>query len=209
MAPDDKLKTVRLNWLDLNGAFEGLQEGIRIKDSKTAGVSVVIENTNIDGYVNGIRDDRTLGGKLVIANTVVRHTKLSGIAIFGPKNGNKVQASLSNVRVHNAAQPAMLVYGGAQVMVSNSVFSGSNGGIAAESPGTDVFVDGSTITGNTGPALSTSDNGVLRVSNSEVSFNATDVSGPVQTFTSNRFVGNGAGGPLTPIGAPIVATGLK
>ena len=205
----DPFKTVRLNWLDINGLSKGVH-GIRIKETQTPGVSVVIENTNIDGFTeHGIRDERLAGGKLTIANTVVRHTGSSGIALRASSK-NKLQATLTNVRVHNAAWAALVAGGGAKAMVSNSVFSGSTLGIFIYEGGT-VFVDGSTISGNTtGLGHSTEGGvGVLSVSNSDVSFNDTGVAGPVQSFSSNRFTGNGAAGAITPIGQPTSATGLQ
>ena len=48
---------------------------------------------------------------------------------------------------------------------------------------------------------------MLRLSNSNVSFNGTGVSGTVQSYTNNRFIGNGPGGTLTPIGVHTSATG--
>jgi hypothetical protein len=207
--PDnDPYKTVRLNWLDINGAGKS-QHGIRILDGQPAGVSVVIENTNIDGFTgSGILDERSMGGKLVVADTVVRHTQQSGIFIAaGGKN--PIRAMLSNVRVHNSAHAALLAYGGARVMVSNSVFSGSSIGIDVETPGTEMLVEGSTITGNFGAGFNIFNGGLLLLSNCEVSFNKTDIAGPVQSFSDNRFIGNGAGDPVSPIGQPSSPTGQQ
>ena len=143
MPESDPYRTVRLNWLDINGVSAGLH-GIRILDGQAAGVSVVIENTNIDGFAgSGISDERSVGGKLVVSNTVVRHTVLSGIRIAaGGKS--KIQATLSNVRVHNSAQAGLTVNGGANATVRNSVFSGSAIGVDVEQANSELSVDGST-----------------------------------------------------------------
>jgi hypothetical protein len=50
---------------------------------------------------------------------------------------------------------------------------------------------------------------VLRLSNSNVSFNATGVNGTVNSFSNNRFVSNGAGGTITAIGGPASPTGQQ
>ena len=50
---------------------------------------------------------------------------------------------------------------------------------------------------------------MLRLSNSNVSFNATGVSGTVNSFSNNRFAENGPGGTITPIGAAVIATGQQ
>ena len=208
MSKDDPYQTVRLNWLDLNGQGKALH-GIRIVDGQPAGVSVVIENTNIGGFTgSGILDERSAGGKLVVANTMVRHTWQSGILINGGGKGNKVKATLSNVGVHNSFHAGLLAIGGGWVTVSNSVFSGNSWGAAADG-GSAVFVDGSASTGNNQLGVYTDNGGVVWLSNSDVSFNGTDVFGGVQSFSTSRFTGNGAAGPVTPIGAPTSATGLR
>ena len=202
----DPFKTVRLNWLDISGQHKS-KYGIRILNSQPPGVSVVIENTNVDGFTSeGIRDDRTAGGKITIANTVVRHTGLYGILLSASAK-NKLQATLSNVRVHNSGLAALRVNGGAKAMVSNSVFSGSATGIMSYEAGT-AFIDDSTISGNT-TGLTNDGVGVLWLSNSEVSFNDTDVAGPVESFSDNRFISNGPGGALNPIGQPSSPTGQQ
>jgi hypothetical protein len=115
MNAPDGYKTVRLNWLDINGFSTGLH-GIRIVNTATTDVSVVIENTNIDGFTgSGILDERSMPGKLTVSNTVVRHTQQSGIKIAaGGGAGNKTQAVLSNVRVHisRSVQCALAGHGG-------------------------------------------------------------------------------------------------
>ena len=208
MSKDDPYKTVRLNWLDINGVSSGVH-GIKIVDNQAAGVSVVIENTNIDGLAgHGILDERSVGGTLTIANTVVRHTQLSGIKIAAGGLGNKIQATLSNVRVHNSAQAGLTVNGGAKAAVRNSVFSGSTFGVDVEQANSEVSVDGSTISHNA-TGLFTNGGAVLRLSNTNVAFNDSGVAGTVQSFTNNRFIANGAGSPVVPIGQPSSPTGQQ
>jgi len=202
--PADAKRTVRLNWLDIIGYGSGLQ-GIKIANTNLAGVSVVVENTTLDGFTGrGISDERVSGGKLVVSNTTVRHTVDSAIRIAGAG----ISALLSNVRVHNSATAGLTANSGAKVMVSNSVFSGSAIGLDIEQANTEASVDGSTITGNT-TGLFTTGGAVLRLSNSNVAFNGTGVSGTVNSFSNNQFVANGPGGAITPIGAPTSATGLQ
>ena len=50
---------------------------------------------------------------------------------------------------------------------------------------------------------------MLRLSNSNVSFNATGVSGTVSSYSNNRFAENGGAGTTTPIGAATSATGQQ
>jgi hypothetical protein len=204
--PADTRRTVRFNGVDINGWGQGVN-GIRILGTNLPGVSVVIENTSIDGLTGrGISDERTNGGKLVISNTTVRHTQDSAIRIAAG-GVNKIDAVLSNVRVHNSGT-ALTANGGAKVTVSDSVFSGSGFGLDIEQANTEAVVDRSTVSGNT-TGIFTTGGAMLRLSNSTVSFNATGVNGTVNSFTNNQFVGNGPGGAIVAVGAPTSPTGQQ
>ena len=167
-----------------------------------------IENSRIDGFGGrGISDERANGGKLVVSDTTVRHTADSGIRITGG-GVNRIDATLTNVHVHNSAIAALSVNGGAKAVVSNSVFSGSTIGLDIEQNNTSATVDGSTISGNA-TGIVTNNGAVVRLSNSSVSFNGTGVSGTVNSYSNNRFAENGPGGTITPIGGPSNPTGLQ
>jgi hypothetical protein len=120
---------------------------------------------------------------------------------------NKIDAVLSNVRVHNSGT-ALTANGGAKVTVSDSVFSGSGFGLDIEQANTEAVVDRSTVSGNT-TGIFTTGGAMLRLSNSTVSFNATGVNGTVNSFTNNQFVGNGPGGAIVAVGAPTSPTGQQ
>jgi len=204
--PADTRRVVRLKWLDINGAGTAAN-GVRILSS-LPGSSVVIENTNIDGFTaRGISDERTAGGKLVVTDTTISHTTDSAIRVAAG-GINRIDATLTNVRIHNSAVAAFTVNGGAKAMVSNSVFSGSAFGLDIEQANTEATVDDSTISGNTTGIL-VAGGAALRLSNSTVSFNATGINGTVNSFTNNRFIANGPGGTITPIGGPSSPTGQQ
>src|SRR5262249_32604795 len=149
--------------------------------------SVVIENTNIDGYTGrGISDERTSGGKLVVANTEGRQTQGSAIR-FAAGAVNKNDGLMTNVRGRSSVAAALTVNGGAKAMVVNSVFSGSTFGLDIEQANTEATVNDSTISGNT-TGIFTTGGGVVRLSNSTVSFNGTGINGTVNSFTNNRFI---------------------
>ena len=205
--PADTKRTVRFNGLEINGAGQGVH-GIRILNTNLAGVSVVIENTTIDGLTGrGISDERTNGGKLAISDTSVRQTQDSAIRIAAG-GVNKIVAVLSNVRAQNSATAALTANGGAKVMIANSVFTGSAIGLDIEQANTEATVDQSTISGNT-TGLFINGGAALRLSNSNVAHNTAGVSGTVESFSNNRFVGNGGGGAITAIGAPTSPTGQQ
>ena len=205
--PTDVRRTVRLIALDINGTGNGIN-GVRIFGSNLAGTSVVVENSRIDGFTGrGISDERANGGKLVVSDTTVRHTQDSGIRIAAG-GVNRIDATLTNVRVHNSAAAGLTVNGGAKATVGNSVFSGSTFGLDIEQAGTEANVDNSTVSGNT-TGIFTNNGAVLRLSGSTVSFNGTGVTGTVSSFSNNRFISNGAGGTITAIGTTSNPTGLQ
>jgi hypothetical protein len=190
--------------LSINGGGNGLN-GIRIL---SAG-DVSIENTTIVGDTGrGISDERTTGGKLFVADTIVRNVGAGGIVVI-PNVGNpQIAVAIENVRVHNAGTSAIAILNAARGMVSRSSVSGSGAGVESTGSGAEATVDDSQITGNTTGLLQGS-GGVLRIGNSAVSLNGTGVSGTVQSFTNSRIAGNGGGGTITPIGGPVEATGLQ
>jgi len=202
----DTRRTVRLNWLDINGAGLGAN-GIRIASGNLPDTSIVVENTVIDGMTaRGISDERANGGKLVVADTVVRHTLGSGIQIA--PTGDRIDATLSNVRVHNAAVAGLTANGASKVMIGNSVFSGSTFGLDIEQNNTEALADNVTLSGNA-TGMFVGAGATLRLSNSNVAFNGTLVNGTIQSHSTNRFMGNGAGGTVTPFGVHTSATGLQ
>ncbi len=204
--PADTRRTVRLNWLDINGAGAGAN-GVRIVSGNLAGTSIVVENTVIDGLTaRGISDERGNGGKLVVTDTTIRHTVGAGIHI-GP-GAARIDATLTNVKVHNSATAGVAVDGNGKVMISNSVLSGSTAGIDIAPTNIEVLADNVTLSGNT-TGMEIGAGATLRLSNSNVAFNGTGLNGTIQSHSTNRLIGNGAGGTFTQFGVHTSATGLQ
>lgn len=193
--PADTLRTVRLNWLDINGAGTAAN-GIRILSS-VPGSKVVVENTNIDGFTGrGISDERTSGGRLAVNNTSVRHAGGAGIIVF-PSSGPKIDATIHNVRSYNN-QAGIAALGGIKMMISNSDVAGNTIGLDAEGANTEIFADNVSVSGN-GTGLFTTGGGAIRLSNANVAFNTTGVIGTVNSHSNNRFLSNGAGGTISAV----------
>lgn len=215
----DVRKTVRVRNLSINGANAGVV-GIRITGGAVIAAGVVfIENSVVDGnfggVARGITDERTGGGELYITNTTVRNTGATGIVInpgAGAVAGQRIDATLHNVRVQNS-NFGISIGSGARVMINSSVFSGNTqAGIEAEtsfSP-VEVNVDNSAISNNGIGVQKLIGSVTIRLSNSNIAFNATGISGATQSFTNNRISGNGAAGIApTPIGAASNPTGQQ
>jgi parallel beta helix pectate lyase-like protein len=190
-------------------AFNSGIIGVRIIGANTASSAVFIENLVIDGNFNGtargISDERTGGGELYVTNTTVRNNGATGIAVVAASGATAINASINNVRVQNSSF-GLAVGPGQQVMVRDSVFSGNTqGGVEADAGGT-LNIDNSVISGN-GTGISVQ--GTVRISNSDIMFNAAQASGTVLSYTNNRFVNNGAGGTITAIGSTSNPTGQQ
>ena len=149
-----------------------------------------IEDCLMTGFASGIVDQRG-AGVLKVANTTIRNMSGSGVNI------NATKVMLSDVRVINAANG--IVAGGASVamMVSRSVIQDNSAAGLLVAVG-QVDVDSSVIAHN-GTGASVGGGATLRLSNSDVVFNTTGVSGTVNSYSNNRFVGNGAGGTISAI----------
>jgi hypothetical protein len=194
----DARKTVNLRNLNLQGFDTGLV-GIRIFGAG-AGSFVNIEdcliNGNFGGSGAGIVDART-SGALTVVNTTVRDMGGSGISMASAGSGS-LKETLSNVRVINTNN-GILAGPGAAVQISRSlVTNNATVGVFAAT-GAQINMDSTTISQNTLGVQSAG--GIIRLSNNDVSFNTTGVSGTVGSYTNNRFGNNGAGGTITPIGA--------
>lgn len=215
----DTRKTVRLRNLSFNGANTGVV-GIRITGGAVIAAGVVlIENCLVDGNfggsARGITDERTGGGELYITNTTVRNTGATGIVInpgAGTAAGQRIDATLHNVRVQNS-NFGISIGSAARVMINSSVFSGNTqAGIEVEtsfSP-VEVNVDNSVTSNNSIGVQNLNGSVTIRLSNSDIAFNATGISGATLSFTNNRISGNGSvGTPPAPIGATSNPTGQQ
>lgn len=193
-AAADARKTVRIRNLNINGANSGLI-GIRIIGAASSGSEVFIEDSLIDGMfggtARGISDERSGGGELYITNTTVRNTGATGIVILPASGATRIDAVLDYVRVENC-NFGTAFNNGARVMVSRSVFSGNtNAGIDAEGPagGVEVNVTDSVVSSNGTGVRNGGGTVTIRLSNNDIAFNGTAISGATQSFGTNRISG--------------------
>lgn len=97
----------------------------------------------------------------------------------------------------------------ARVMITRSVFTGNTvGGVEIiATTAAEVDVD-QIVSSSNGVGLSTSGAATMRISNSDIVFNATAINGATLSFGNNRMVGNAAAGTATtPIGSDAPAKG--
>ena len=186
----DTARTVRLRGISINGKNGNIPFIDRGIDIQSAAV-VSIEDVVITGVTQqGIIDHRTGGQtKLFITDSIIRNNGGAGIVAAAAATGIVV---LDNVRSQGNSY-GIAAAAGNNVAVTHSVFSGnSSAGVEADA-GAQVVVDNSTITHNNIGVQSSSS---IRLSNNNIAFNTTAVSGSSGTFGNNRFSGNGTMGTL-------------
>jgi hypothetical protein len=162
----------------------------------SAATAVYIEDCVIENFkFKGIFDGRTGGGtKLAIKNTIVRNNGTAGIVLAAdPKN----TVVLDNV--HSVGNTYGIAVANANnVVINRSVMSeNSVAGIEAD-PGSYVFVDNTVITQNAQYGIYAL--GTVGLTNSDISFNVSSISGTTMSYGNNRLFENGPGTAPTPVG---------
>jgi hypothetical protein len=187
----DPFRTVRLRGISLMGA-RGVTKGIDIVSAAV----VDIENVVVSDMVQqGIVDERTGGQtKLFITDSIIRNNGGTGIAIGSQGPATIV---LDNVRSENNSY-GIAVANGNNVSISRSVFSGNSVAGVEGDTGAQVIVDQSTISHNN---IGVQSDSSVRLSNDNIAFNNTAVSGGTGSFGNNRLSGNATTGTnLIPLG---------
>jgi hypothetical protein len=195
---NDPFRTVRLRGLTINGTGASGTIGTRtgLKGiSITQAAVVILEDLVISDFSQqGISDVRTTtGGKLLIRNSVIRNNTLAGIGIAGAATNN---ASLYNVHsINNGFGVAAGT--GNNVSIARSVFSSNTTAGVEGDGGSQIGLDDSLVSGN---ATGLQSGGTMSISNSEISFNLSGISGATTSFGNNRIFGNVGAGTVPTLG---------
>jgi hypothetical protein len=203
---NDIRKTVRLDWLNINGASTGT-DGIRF----IAGSAVHVENCLIDGVTGQgieVNFNSAVVAELYVANTTIRNAATDGVLIQNTAVGGLVLATLDTVKVNNGAGDGIESGARSRTTVRNSSVSTYNGGSSAgiRASGTsdvEVNVDNCALLYNNNAVRV--DVGTARVGRSTISGNATglnNVGGTLKNVTgTNINDGNTANtaGAITPL----------
>jgi len=157
-----------------------------------------LKNVTVGGSNNaGVRDRRIGPGKLVISDSSIAFNTGPGVVI-APQSGTSLLALLDNVR-SEANTYGIAVGSGNRVMIRNSVFSENSAAGVEGDPGAQIVVDNSTVSHNN---VGVQSNSSVRLSNNNIAFNNTAITGPSGTFGNNRFSANSAIGTApTALGA--------
>jgi hypothetical protein len=144
------------------------------------------------GFLRGLNDHRSDNvGQLFVSNSMIEN-EVVGVSIA---TAGSVLAVLDNVQSTGNTY-GLAVGAHSNVAVRGSVFSGNTTGVEGDT-NAQIAVERSTISHNT---FGVESNFSVRLSNSDVAFNTTGVTGTAATFGNNRFSGNGTDGMLMPVG---------
>lgn len=178
-------KTVRIRGLNVGGATSlgaNAAVGIYIK----SGTDVVhLEDVVVNGVTQiGIQDAR-IGNptKLFIKDSIIRNNGGPGIVVASPALSITV---LDNVTSENNTY-GIAVANGNSVAITRSVFSGNSVAGVEGDNGAKIILDNNTVTHN-GQGIQS--NSSVRLSNNNIAFNNTAISGFSGTFGNNRFSAN-------------------
>jgi hypothetical protein len=195
---NDPFRTVRLRGLSINGAGASGTIGTRtgLKGvSITQAAAVFIEDTVISDFSSqGIADTRTnAGGKLFIRNSVIRNITGTGIVAQGAATNNVM---IENVHSTNNGF-GLAAANGNNVSIARSVFAGNTTAGVEGDGGSQIGLESALVSGN---ATGLQSNGTMQLSNSEISFNTTGITGATQSFGNNRIFLNGSPGAAPTLG---------
>jgi hypothetical protein len=187
----DPLQTVRLRNLNIDGTgtstCTGISCGVRLG---ARGINILnaaqvfLDDMMVWNFAGeGVRDARTTGGgaKLHIRNSIIRDNAGVGIVVAGTVG---VNAIVDNSQVHLNSF-GIAVAANNTAMVNRSTFTGNGTGVEADANGS-LSVDGSTISSNTTQGVLANAGSTVRLSNNNIAFNATGVTGATTSFGNNR-----------------------
>src|SRR5919197_4011327 len=199
---NDPLRTVRLRNININGAGANGAVGTRtglVGVNIISALHVFLDDMLITEFTQqAVKDNRNGSGNLYVRNSIIRDGGGTGIAVF-PSAGT-VDAVIDNTHM---LRTTFGVSAGlnSRVMVNNSVMMGNSTQGAHADNGGNLTIDRSVISGNV-TGIGVDAGGTVRLSNTDITFNGTGITGTTLSYGNNRLLGNTAPGTApTPAGA--------
>jgi hypothetical protein len=196
----DALKTVRLRNLILNGTGNSARSGIHGVNILAAS-AVYLDDLRIDSFTQfGVRDARTNAtGKLYIRNSIIRDNAGTGVGLLA--TGNPPLNTVIEDTHINGNNIGVGVAANNIAMVARSVITGNVAAGVQSDPSATIglSVDNSTISSN-GTGVIAGGGSFVRLSNNNIAFNGSGISGATTSFGNNRIYPN-VGTPPTPAGS--------
>jgi hypothetical protein len=186
--PADVRKTVRLDWLNINGASTGT-DGVRF----IAGNALHIENCVIDGVVGqGIEVNSTSAtpAELYVRNTSIRNCVTDGILLT--HSSVVVVASFDDVQVGNCGNGLTLGNRSRATVRGGTFHSNNTAGvnITATVGGGEVTLQNCSISNNVTGIIAGAAPNIARISQTAIYGNSTSLTGNVKSWGNNYIDGN-------------------
>ncbi|HEX7177437.1 MAG TPA: right-handed parallel beta-helix repeat-containing protein [Pyrinomonadaceae bacterium] len=194
---NDIRKSVKLNWLDINGASTGT-DGIRM----IAGNTLHIENTFIDGMAgDGVDINVSVGIAFSMKNVSIRNCVGSGVKMAST-GGGSVGFSLNNVQVSKTGT-GIDVQNGARGTITDTVIALNTTGISVTEAGNDAEANivNATITGHV-TGISVGAGARARIARCLITQNVTSLTPAAQVDTGNNNTIMGNTNNTAPAGLP-------
>jgi hypothetical protein len=188
--PADTRKSVRLDWLNINGASTGL-DGIRL----LAGNTLHVENTLIDGFTgDGIEALYSTATNAVISvnNTTIRNCTGSGIKTAAVSGGS-IRLNVNDSQITKCGIGVDQVNGTIGNVHDSMISSNTTGVQTNESTaGSLVNIDSTTISNNTGVGVNVVGGSRARIARCNILQNGTSLTpaASVDSGGNNSIVGN-------------------
>lgn len=201
--PADTRKSVRLDWLNINGASTGL-DGIRW----VAGNTLHVSNCTIDGFTgDGIDADFSAAHgtatALIVESTRIRNCTGSGIRMDAFGAADKINATIANVIVTKSGVGINIVNGTIGNVHDSTVSNNTTGTQTAEpSSGSVLNISSTNISNNTGVGVNIVGGSRARIARCNIFNNGTSLTpaANVDSGGNNNIVGNGTNNQ--PAGTP-------
>jgi hypothetical protein len=189
--PADARKSVRLDWLNINGASSGL-DGIRL----LAGNTLHVENTLIDGFtgdgIEALYSAANTGAVISVNNTTIRNCAGSGIKTTAASGGS-IRLNVNNVQITKCGIGVDQVNGTIGNIHDSMISSNTTGVQTNESTaGSLVNIDSTTISNNAGTGVNVVGGSRARIARCNILQNGTSLApaASVDSGGNNSIVGN-------------------
>jgi len=193
--PADVRKSVRLDWLNINGVSTGL-DGVRF----LAGNTLIVSNTLIDGFTgDGIEATFSAphgtGTTLIVENTRIRNCASTGIRTNAFSAADKINATITNCWITKNGVGVNFVNGTLGSVNDSTVSNNSSHGLQVAEPnsGSNLNVINTTIAHNGGTGVNVLNTSRARITRTNIFQNSVSLAPAnlVDTGGNNSIAGNG------------------
>lgn len=187
---NDPVATVRLNWLDINGAGNGLN-GIRYLSGK----SLHLENTNIDGFTGdglevNISAVQTTPAEVYVKNVSIRNCTSDAVSITHGNAGGVVVASFTDFHAGNCGNGLNMAARSRATVRGGTFHSNVTAGVNLTNTNAEVTLFNCSLSNNPTAIIAGAAPGIVRITQTLIYGNSTSLTGNVKSWGNNYIDGN-------------------